>query len=133
MHKYWLVADAILLARMAVNIGIMSQDQPVVAAPAQPDPRREGGTRNRPRPNFNPEEGLTRATRTNNQIFERNAIHWSCHLFPTKKDAMDFIEEMTRADPLTKLTLLESVAYFEVPPVAPVMKQWNENGELSAG
>jgi hypothetical protein len=51
-------------------------------------------------------------------------------VFVTLQNAVDAITELSRSQPGTKWYIFEATSFAEQPMVAPIFKNWNENGEL---
>lgn len=59
-----------------------------------------------------------------------NSIHCTLQVFLTRVAAEEWIAERARRDRNGQWLILESVALMEIPPVEPIVKTWNDAGEM---
>ena len=119
MHKIYIVSASDNVVEILNQYGLINTPRPQRAVRERDMEEIIRGTgRNRPRPTDEP------ADRYCNLV---------CQIFLSKDEALDAINELSRQNMNKKWYLLESVAFVEVPPTQPVMKQWNTEGELQLG
>ena len=127
MHKYWAVFNAMELAQLAAEWTNHGRDR----IPAEEAPIQRANTARRGQTPARLNLDLETGQRIPNNLLNDNVVNAMFRIYDTKQDALDFVNEITRFHPTAKWILMESCAFFEVPPTSPVMKSWNEAGELS--
>ena len=86
---------------------------------------REGRQAAAPRRIAEPPRGL--AFGNNPPLEGRQIVCQVCHSLP---EAEEKANEMLRRNPMVKLIIFESISLLEIVPSDPIVKKWDDNGEL---
>lgn len=125
MHKVYIVTNSEIISQHLHNLGLITP--PPRAAnlntPIRPRPPRPG----------RPDREEIRAFEIDRDPPQQTVglnVTLVCSLYLSKDEALEAITELSRHNMNQKWYLLESIAFIEVPPTQPVIKKWNNEGEL---
>ena len=119
MHKIYIVTASDNVMDILGNYGLITTPAQVRNRDVEETIRRELAPRPAPRARARQPEELN-----------DRYCQLMCQMFLSRDEAMDAINELSRQNMNKKWYLLESIAFVEVPPTQPILKQWNQDGEL---